>query len=178
MGWDSQLHRAWGFTRGDIELKNWQFCYWVHFVLYVQSFLLRLSGNLPFNSADIAIILQKTLEGAFPLNDKRWKTISEEAKDLVSKLLENNPADRIPLDEALKHPWIKKHRQNRQTGTSLTLSKKLEIEQKDNGKVNPLIYWLIICNNDKLCWNIEYWKGKNLMKFGREWIILIFYLLF
>ena len=48
---------------------------------------LRLSGNLPFNSIDVGIILQKTMEGAFPLNDKIWKSISEQAKDLVSKLL-------------------------------------------------------------------------------------------
>ena len=28
------------------------------------------------------------MEGAFVLNDKRWKNVSEEAKDLVQKLLE------------------------------------------------------------------------------------------
>ena len=46
-----------------------------------------LSGNLPFNSIDVSIILQKTVEGAFALHDKIWRNISEPAKDLVSKLL-------------------------------------------------------------------------------------------
>lgn len=46
-----------------------------------------LSGNLPFNSVDVSIILQKTMDGAFALNDKKWKVISDEAKDLVSKFL-------------------------------------------------------------------------------------------
>lgn len=46
-----------------------------------------LSGNLPFNSIDVSIILQKTVDGAFALNDKRWKSVSEDAKDLVSRLL-------------------------------------------------------------------------------------------
>ena len=40
------------------------------------------------------------------MNDKRWKGISDSAKDLVTKLLENDPTERITLDEALKHPWF------------------------------------------------------------------------
>ena len=66
----------------------------------------RLSGALPFNSYDLSGILQKTLDGAYTLNDRRWKMISEDAKDLVTKLLESDPSDRISLDEALKHPWF------------------------------------------------------------------------
>jgi serine/threonine protein kinase len=34
-------------------------------------------------------------------------TISNPAKDLLSKLLDVNPNDRITIEEALQHPWIK-----------------------------------------------------------------------
>jgi serine/threonine protein kinase len=43
-------------------------------------------------------VIQKTLEGNYKINDKRWSLISSEAKDLVTKLLENDPNDRISID--------------------------------------------------------------------------------
>jgi serine/threonine protein kinase len=43
-------------------------------------------------------VIQKTLEGNYQINDKRWSLISSEAKDLVTKLLENDPNDRISID--------------------------------------------------------------------------------
>lgn len=49
--------------------------------------LSRLSGNAPFNSHETTEVLEKTMEGAYVLNDKRWKQISGLAKDLVQKLL-------------------------------------------------------------------------------------------
>lgn len=53
-------------------------------------------------------ILKKTLDGSYQINDKRWRSISSEAKDLVIKLLENDPIDRLSIDEALMHPWFDK----------------------------------------------------------------------
>ena len=38
--------------------------------------------------------------------DKDWYFISEECKDLISNLLQKDPADRISLKEALKHDWF------------------------------------------------------------------------
>ena len=69
-----------------------------------------LSGTLPFNNPDVHGIFRKTLEGSYTMNTKKWKNISEGAKDLVIKLLENYPEDRITLDEALKHPCLKQVR--------------------------------------------------------------------
>eukprot|EP00743_Colponemidia_sp_Colp-15_P001942 GILK01002114.1.p1 GENE.GILK01002114.1~~GILK01002114.1.p1 ORF type:complete len:470 (+),score=51.67 GILK01002114.1:200-1609(+) len=38
--------------------------------------------------------------------DKFWSGISLQAKDLVSKLLRKNPADRLTASQVLRHPWI------------------------------------------------------------------------
>ncbi|CAM9743020.1 unnamed protein product [Ectocarpus sp. 4 AP-2014] len=44
--------------------------------------------------------------------DIRWPSalnISDEAKDLVTKLLRKEPQKRLPLDEVASHPWIRRH---------------------------------------------------------------------
>lgn len=53
---------------------------------------------MPFGSCKIKEILNNTLSGSYQINDKKWKGISTDAKDLVTKLLENDPNDRITLD--------------------------------------------------------------------------------
>lgn len=35
-----------------------------------------------------------------------WKKISEDAKDLITKMLTVDPEKRIKIDEIIKHPWI------------------------------------------------------------------------
>ena len=41
------------------------------------------------------------------MREKQWITISPEAKDLVSRMLEVDTEQRITIEEALAHPWIK-----------------------------------------------------------------------
>lgn len=36
-------------------------------------------------------------------------TVSDDAKDVITKLLQKNPADRITLDQVLVHPWLEKN---------------------------------------------------------------------
>jgi serine/threonine protein kinase len=43
----------------------------------------------------------------FPLAATDWQLISPQAKDLVSKLLTVKPADRLEIDEIVKHPWMR-----------------------------------------------------------------------
>lgn len=43
------------------------------------------------------------------MNGRQWTDISEDAKDLVGRMLDPDPdpEHRITVDDALKHPWIK-----------------------------------------------------------------------
>lgn len=38
---------------------------------------------------------------------KQWDHISESAKDLVKQMLMVDPNQRITVEEALEHPWIR-----------------------------------------------------------------------
>ena len=40
------------------------------------------------------------------MDTEEWETISDDAKDLVRRLLTYDPRDRISAQEALKHKWI------------------------------------------------------------------------
>lgn len=38
--------------------------------------------------------------------DENWNTVSENAKDLVRKMLKVDPLERITINEIQKHPWL------------------------------------------------------------------------
>jgi len=39
----------------------------------------------------------------------QWNHISDDAKDLVHRMLELDQCHRITIDEVLRHPWIRVH---------------------------------------------------------------------
>lgn len=47
-------------------------------------------------------------EGNFKFDDREWKHISPEAKDLVSNLLVKDASKRLTAKEVLRHPWVSK----------------------------------------------------------------------
>eukprot|EP00164_Ancoracysta_twista_P012469 GFYU01019558.1.p1 GENE.GFYU01019558.1~~GFYU01019558.1.p1 ORF type:complete len:365 (-),score=139.35 GFYU01019558.1:87-1181(-) len=59
-------------------------------------------GEPPFFADGATNTYKKISEVAIEFPD----FISEGAKDLISKLLCKNPAQRLPLDKVLEHPWI------------------------------------------------------------------------
>uniref|UniRef100_A0A8C7ZLX8 Ribosomal protein S6 kinase n=1 Tax=Oryzias sinensis TaxID=183150 RepID=A0A8C7ZLX8_9TELE len=51
-------------------------------------------------------ILNRIGNGHFSLNGGNWDTVSDAAKDLVSKMLHVDPLQRLTAKQVLKHPWI------------------------------------------------------------------------
>ena len=68
-----------------------------------------LVGYPPFDGKNNNEIFDNILKGKLNLEGNDWTKISNEAKDLIIKLLEKNPKNRITAIEALKHPWIVKY---------------------------------------------------------------------
>jgi len=66
-----------------------------------------LCGYPPFYGDNDAEVLSKVKLGSFTFNTADWKNVSEDAKDLIHKLLKMNPQHRYTAEQSLKHDWIK-----------------------------------------------------------------------
>ncbi|XP_037910081.1 peripheral plasma membrane protein CASK-like [Hermetia illucens] len=65
-----------------------------------------LSGRLPFLGSGKR--LQESIaRGRISVDAPEWKSISTNAKDLVTKMLSPNPHNRPTISEVLEHPWIR-----------------------------------------------------------------------
>lgn len=70
-----------------------------------------LSSFPPFNGEDDEEIMSNVKKMQFEFPDSEWKHISNEAKDLISKML--TPADKRPTaEEVLNHVWVKENAPN------------------------------------------------------------------
>ncbi|KAJ6764038.1 SERINE/THREONINE-PROTEIN KINASE [Salix purpurea] len=65
-----------------------------------------LSGVPPFWAETESGIFRQILQGQLDLESDPWPNISESAKDLIRKMLERDPRQRITAHEVLCNPWI------------------------------------------------------------------------
>ena len=75
-----------------------------------------LCGTVPFkasNMKELHVLIKKG-DYKFPVS------LSEEAKDLVKKMLILNPADRVSIPEILSHPWVKDEDSDEDSGDDET----------------------------------------------------------
>jgi len=66
-----------------------------------------LCGYPPFYGETDADVLAKVRLGNFSFNAQDWKSVSEDAKNLIRMLLKMNPKDRYTAEQALNHVWIR-----------------------------------------------------------------------
>lgn len=71
-----------------------------------------LVGYPPFEANSHEKLVSKIKEGKINFNGENWNLISNEAKDLVKKMLLVDYEKRISAEEALNHPWFKKSEKN------------------------------------------------------------------
>ncbi|KAF9661629.1 hypothetical protein SADUNF_Sadunf19G0088700 [Salix dunnii] len=65
-----------------------------------------LSGVPPFWAETDSGIFRQILQGKLDLESDPWPNISESAKDLIGKMLDRDPRQRITAHEVLCNPWI------------------------------------------------------------------------
>jgi len=68
--------------------------------------LCRLSGQLPFADNNTAKLNLKIRKGEYTMTGSDWQSVSEEAKDLIRRLLNTDPKLRYTVSQALTHPWF------------------------------------------------------------------------
>lgn len=62
-----------------------------------------LQGTVPFKATSLEELLALILRG----NIRYPVAISDDAKDLISRMLQVEPTDRISIPQIFKHPWLK-----------------------------------------------------------------------
>jgi len=77
-----------------------------------------LSGSLPFDHNEQKELMRMTMDEALKFDLSVWSTISQDCKSLISELLRKTPANRISLDDAIKHPWFDSVRSKYTTETA------------------------------------------------------------
>ena len=70
-------------------------------ILYIM-----LCGYPPFIGKDEEEVFKANLEGKYDFNDRVWDEVSDEAKDLITKILVPE-SERLTPKECLNHPWVK-----------------------------------------------------------------------
>ncbi|CAI5979350.1 unnamed protein product [Closterium sp. NIES-65] len=75
------------------------------------SLYVMLSGVPPFWESSNRTLEEAVKKKKVVFKYWKWATVSEEAKDLITRMLEKDPLDRITAREVLAHPWIQKHTQ-------------------------------------------------------------------
>jgi len=61
-----------------------------------------LTGDLPFNGENIRKLLLKVKTGVYSIPSH----VSDKPRDLITKMMQLEPSDRITLNEVTKHPWF------------------------------------------------------------------------
>lgn len=112
-----------------------------------------LCGSPPFNGSDDQII-NKVKKGEWSFRGQAWSSISEEAKDLVSKLMEKNINNRLTAVDALAHPWIQekvKTKFNEKIATNAINSLKSFSVSLQSNFLEKISFTLSITLNETLC---------------------------
>lgn len=65
-----------------------------------------LAGEPPFYHEDNFELFELIKKCEIDFDKPAWKAVSDDAKDLVKKLLVSDPEKRIKFEELQNHPWI------------------------------------------------------------------------
>lgn len=82
-----------------------------------------LSGYPPFDGDNDDQIMSNVLKGEFAFDSEEWVGVSNDAKNLITKLLTKDPKKRITAEQALKEPWITKNMKLKGNAKDLSLPK-------------------------------------------------------
>jgi len=97
-----------------------------------------LSGIHPFQIEDEEQMLTNIQAGKWKWLGRNWDKVSDDAKDLITKMLDANPRSRPNVKECLAHPWFKNQLDVALEDVAEEL-KKFQARKKLKGAINTVI---------------------------------------
>ena len=116
-----------------------------------------LSGHFPFYGKDEETITTKILSGKFEFDVELFNSVSDEAKDLITKCLKYDVGRRISISEALNHRFFDSLKNsNKFTEDEIKKLKSLKL-YKENSKFYQLVFTYLSYNfsDNKLLKNLN-----------------------
>ena len=101
-----------------------------------------LGGYPPFHDDNHAILYRKIKAADYTFEPQYWDQVSDDAKDLIKKMLVVDPDKRLTADQALRHPWflVGDHELiSRNLSTTLDTMKKFNARRKFRGTVKGIM---------------------------------------
>ena len=101
-----------------------------------------LGGYPPFHDDNQKALFKKIKKGEFEFHEEYWEHVSPEAKDFISGLIKVNPKERMTVDDAHSHPWLKrdaKELEGNNLDNNLAALKKYQNNRKFRAAANAII---------------------------------------
>lgn len=71
------------------------------------SIYILLSGMFPFPVSPECVLRECITKGRYFFPASKWASVSRDAKDLVGKMIQVQPSNRLTVDQCLEHKWFK-----------------------------------------------------------------------
>ena len=68
-----------------------------------------LCGYEPFYGETDTELIRANKDALIEFPDEEWKRISPAARDLVERMMRASPDERLSVDQAMSHPWMREH---------------------------------------------------------------------
>ncbi len=81
-----------------------------------------LCGYPPFDGDNNKEIFRSIMRAEVEFDPEDWATVSEEAIDLIKRMLNKDQTTRINLDEVINHPWLQKFKSHDSDADSREMS--------------------------------------------------------
>lgn len=102
--WYSQLYCSWNFRRKGAFLWSWRLVSWRHHVIIHLSSYTQLIGKPPFETPEVKATYRKIKACTYDFPEHL--TISDNARNLIKKILVLDPSQRPTLEEILSDPFM------------------------------------------------------------------------
>lgn len=95
-----------------------------------------LASALPFHGKQRKDVIRKILKNKYSFKYKRWRNVSDQAKDFIVDLLVLDPDERADAEKALGSPWLNPG----EKGSSVSVAASAEEEAEELAKESIVRY--------------------------------------